>query len=223
MNKLTLIIYALPGGGKGTQGKILKDKYDTNYLCSGDIIRMIKEENTTIGRQVKERYDKGIPQPDEVILEIFRLKMLELVRATGNKKFVIDGFPKTIHQADSLEEICDELEMSKPYFIYLDVPENEVIKRISNRRFCKNCGTSYLPSQIEYNKMNCSKCDKRLSVRDDDKAEILMRRIQEENKRIGKLTDYYQNKDRLITINGKPSVLKVADLIVQSLMQKGII
>ncbi|EKD56266.1 MAG: hypothetical protein ACD_58C00241G0003 [uncultured bacterium] len=223
MKDFTLIIYALPGGGKGTQGKYLRDKYNANYLSSGDIIRKLKEESSPLGKEIKNRYNKGIPQPDKVIMEIFGNSIKKLVTDTANKKFVIDGFPKTANQAEFLDKLSAQLNMANPIFIYLDVDASSVIKRISSRLFCHECGASYLPLQNEFVEKKCFKCNGLLQIRDDDKPEVVKTRILEEKKRIKTLLEYYKKTNRLLIIDGKPAITKVNQLIIDSLRKNGII
>lgn len=222
MKNFILVIYALPGGGKGTQGKILENKLGANYLCSGDVIRQILKENSPLGKKVKTRYDQGIPQPDEVILEIFTNYILNIAKATDNDRFVIDGFPKTIKQAEALEKISDRLGLPKPFFIFLDVDPKSAIKRISNRLFCQMCGSSYLPSHPEYLAKSCFKCQNTIAIRSDDKPSVVRKRVEDEMIRIQILLNFYKKQNRLISVDGNPSIETVSKSIFESLKKIGI-
>ena len=223
MEAFTLILYGFPGSGKGTQGKLIKEKFNVNYLASGDVVREIMQSNDELGKLVKDRYNKGIPQPDDVIVEIFKKKMELVLIDSKNKKFVIDGFPKSINQAIELDNLSKKLFLKSPFFIYLEVPENVVIDRISNRLFCTNCGISYLPTQDEYKKEICSRCGDKLSKRIDDEPETVKVRLQKEKIIISNLLKYYQKKERLITINGNQSIDYVHKDIVNKLKINGMI
>ena len=221
MKAFTLILYGFPGSGKGTQGKLIVQQYKANYLGSGDAIREIMQSDSELAKQVKDRYNKGIPQPDDVIVEIFKEKISRLLQDSHNKKFVIDGFPKSINQAQELDTLAKKLSLSAPIFIYLDVPESVVLDRISNRLFCINCGISYLSSQDEYAKGICSKCGGKLSKRIDDEPETVKTRLQKEQIIISTLLEYYKKENRLISVNGNQDINSVYKEIIHKLQING--
>lgn len=219
MKNFTLILYGFPASGKGTQGRILQHKLAANYFSSGDLIRKIKEENNRLGQEVKKRYDQGIPQPDRIITRVFIKKVQDIVEQSGPKRFIFDGYPKSINQANALEEICQKLSLELPYFFYIKISAKSALKRISSRLFCPKCNKSYLPKDKEYKSKSCS-CGGHLTIRDDDKPAVVKNRLKKEKIIITKLEKYYKSKQRFFSINGEASVNKVSQSILQLLKKR---
>ena len=139
---LIITIIGPPGSGKGTQGDLIARKYKLNYIVAGNIIRRLRTLDTPLGKRVKENYDKGVPQPDEIIIEAFRE---EFSKMDVQKGFLLDSFPLSIGQPHELEKILAEYKLPSNIVIYLDVSADSVIKIIGNRLICSKCGSVYLP------------------------------------------------------------------------------
>lgn len=206
--KLVLVIIGSPGSGKGTQGKLIAKKYNLNFLGTGDLIRELRAQNTALGKRVKEYYDKGIPQPDNVIIPAVKQKISTLNIKNG---IIFDTFPLSVVQADALEKMMKEFDLPQPYTIYLEVRTATVIKRTKGRLICSVCSKIYLPDNSKsYLNKKCAKCNEKLIQRPDDKPKAVARRIKEYKSRMKDLKDYYHEKGRLIVINGEPSIPEIA-------------
>lgn len=223
MSDFTLIIAGLPGSGKGTQGHLLAEKLPANYLVTGDIIRQIRQENSPLGKAVKARYDQGLPQPDEVIVDIFKAKVKELLAQSQYKRLILDGFPRSLNQAQILDQFAQEINFPLPYFIYLAVQPQSVVERLSKRLFCQQCFASYQPKDQEYQSKICSRCGSKLWWRDQDQPAIVKIRIAKEKEILDQLINYYQQKHRLITVDGEPAIDQVHQQVSRSLQEKRII
>lgn len=223
MKNFTFIIAALPGGGKGSQGQILSKKLKANYFATGDIIRQIIKGDSQLSQEVKKRYDQGIPQPDSVIDELFKKTIIDFINLSGNKRFIFDGYPRSLSQAIKLDKLCKELDLAKPHFIYLKVKPQTALLRISRRLFCNKCGLSYLPGQTEYIKSLCSRCGQKIVIRDQDNPEIAKIRIDKEKIILDQLIDYYQKNNRLIEVDGEPNIEIIANNIINILTKQELI
>ena len=223
MKDFTLIISALPGGGKGSQGQLLQQQLKANYVATGDIIREMRNASSPLGKEIKQRYDQGIPQPDEVIVEVFKNTLEKLIAQNNHKRFILDGFPRSLSQAKLLDQFATELNIPKAYYIYLNVKPESVVKRLAKRLFCSKCYTSYLPAHPEYQTKICSKCGGKLTHRDQDQPEIIKIRLKKEKQIIDQLIKYYQDNQRIIMVDGEPSIEEVNKTVKQALNEKGLI
>lgn len=204
---LILNIIGPPGSGKGTQSNAIMKQYGVNRISPGDLIRELRAQETLLGRKVKTNYDKGIPQPDDIMIEVLKNKLLSL----DIKKGLLFDPLLSIRQTEEMEKILKHLGMPDLYAIYLHVSPETVIKRVSDRLICSECATIYLPSDGEaYLSKKCDKCRGQLIQRPDDKPEIIARRIQEYESRLKDLKKYYQEKGRLIVIDGEPSIEEIS-------------
>ena len=164
------IIFGPPGSGKGTYASRLQDKLGVDVVAMGDIFREIMKESTPLGKKVKSFVEKGLLVPDEVVIEVLKQRLAKASTKTG---FILDGFPRTIEQAKSLDDIA-----KIDVVIQLTVPDSIIIERLSTRRICKNCGEVY---NIRYLKPKiegvCDKCGEELYQRSDDTADVIRDRI----------------------------------------------
>ena len=164
------IIFGPPGSGKGTYASRLQDKLGVDVVAMGDIFREIMKESTPLGKKVKSFVEKGLLVPDEVVIEVLKQRLAKASTKTG---FILDGFPRTIEQAKSLDDIA-----KIDVVIQLTVPDSIIIERLSTRRICKNCGEVY---NIRYLKPKiegvCDKCGGKLYQRSDDTADVIRDRI----------------------------------------------
>lgn len=205
---LILNIIGPPGSGKGTQSKAIMEKYGVNRISPGDLIRELRAENSSLGQRVKINYDKGIPQPDDIVIEILKNKLL----SSDIKKGVLFDPLLSVGQTEAMEKILKDLGMPDLWAIYLHISPKTVVKRAGDRLICSDCAAIYLPIDGEaYVNRKCSKCGGKLIQRPDDKPEIITRRIQEYESRMKDLKKYYQKKGRLIIIDGEPSIEEISE------------
>lgn len=204
---LILNIIGPPGSGKGTQSHAIVDRYGVNRISPGDLIRELRSQNTPLGQKVKVNYDKGIPQPDDIVIEAIKNKIASM----DIKKGILFDPLLSIGQTEAVEKIMKDLGMPDLWAIYLKITPETVVKRVSSRLICSKCATVYLPADgSAYINRICSKCEGKLIQRPDDKPDIVMRRIKEYESRMKDLKNYYKEKGRLIVINGEPSIEEIS-------------
>jgi len=181
------IIFGPPGSGKGTYASRLQDKLGVNVVAMGDIFREILKEETPIGKEVKGFVEKGLLVPDNVVIEVLKQR---LAKVSAKKGFILDGFPRTIEQAEALNGVSNI-----DVVIRLTVPDWIIIERLSTRRICKSCGEVY---NIRYLKPKvesvCDKCGGQLYQRSDDTAEVIKERIQVYERQTQPILQHYAQK-----------------------------
>ena len=201
---MKLIIIGAPGAGKGTQAEKLSEKLNIPHISTGDIFRSNMSNNTQLGKQVRAYIDKGNLVPDELTIEIVKRRLQEKDCANG---FILDGFPRTIPQAEYLDNAAAELNISIDAVLDIVVSDKEVIKRISGRRVCPSCGMSYhisnIPPLVEG---ICDVCHSHIELRDDDKEEILVERLKVYHEQTEPVINYYQKNGKLIVVNGRETL-----------------
>ncbi len=197
----------LPGAGKGTQAEKINDKYNIPHISTGDMFRLAIKEGTDLGKQAKEYMDQGALVPDEVTIGIVKER---LSKSDCKNGFLLDGFPRTIAQAEALQELLKELDTSIDYVIHVDVPEEKLVERLTGRRICPTCGATY---HVIYNPPKvegiCDKDGSQLIQRDDDTAETVKNRLSVNMEQAKPLLDFYQNKGYLVTVNGDQEINQV--------------
>jgi len=205
--KTHLVLLGLPGAGKGTQGQMLSKKLGIPFISSGDALRNELKKDTKIAMKFEGYMNAGLLVPDEIVEE-FLEKMLD--NYDLSKGFVFDGFPRTTHQADFIEQYLRKVGVPLDAAVYLSVPDDVIIKRISGRRICPKCGAVY---NIYYNPPKhdeiCDICGTHLVQRDDDMPEVVEKRIAVYKKQTEPLIEYYKNKGILITVDANGSVQDV--------------
>ena len=203
---MIFIILGLPGSGKGTQAEKLAKTYNIPHISIGEMYRKIAKEQTEFGQKIREIMNKGELIPDEISNEIIKDRVLKPDCIGG---FILDGYPRTMRQVKGLEEFA------KPdVVIYLDVPEKEIIKRLSNRRVCPNCGANFnLITNPPKKDEICNFCGSKLTWREDDKPEAIRTRIKVQSEKMKPVLEYYKNNGKLVTINGNQPVDKVFEEI----------
>lgn len=216
MSPIIITIIGPPGSGKGTQGALIVKKYNLNYIVAGNIVRFLRTLDTPLGRRVKENYDKGVPQPDENIIDTFKE---EFSRMDVKKGFLLDSFPLSMGQVKALNEILTSYKLPENIVVYLDISADTVIKRIGTRLICSKCGAVFLPADAAFKIKKCDKCGGDLIVRADDNPEVARRRIEEYKSRMADLKKYYQGKGRLIVINGEPTIEEIHEDIVKRIKE----
>ena len=208
---MNIVLMGLPGAGKGTQADKIVEKYAIPHISTGDMFRAAIKEGTELGLQAKSFMDQGALVPDEVTIGIVRER---LSQPDCEKGFLLDGFPRTVPQADALDSILDELGRPVEHTINVQVEKEELIARLSGRRICKTCGTSY---HLVFNPpKEEGKCDKdggELYTRADDNPETVTNRLEVNMNQAQPLLDFYKAKGVLTNINGQQEISKVfADL-----------
>jgi len=201
----------LPGAGKGTQAEKIVQKYQIPHISTGDMFRQAIKDGTELGLKAKSYMDKGELVPDEVTVGIVRERLSKSDCQAG---FLLDGFPRTVQQAESLDQILNDLNKKIDYCIHIDVDKNILMERLTGRRICKSCGATYHlvfnPPQVAN---TCDKCGGELYQRPDDHAETVQNRLDVNVKQMKPLLDFYASKDVLKTINGVQEINKVFEEI----------
>jgi adenylate kinase len=204
---VNLVLMGLPGAGKGTQAEKIVEKYGIPHISTGDMFRAAIKEGTELGLEAKSFMDKGELVPDQVTIGIVRER---LSKEDCNKGFLLDGFPRTVAQADALEDILSELDKKIDYVINIDVDQSILMERLTGRRICKNCGATYHlvfnpPAKAD----ECDRCGGELYQRADDNAETVKNRLDVNIKQTKPLLDFYESKGYLRNIDGQQEISKV--------------
>jgi adenylate kinase len=210
--ELNLILLGPPGSGKGTQGKTLQEDFHLPYYATGDILRAAVKERTEVGEKAKEYMDRGDLVPDEVIIEVIGERVQQEEASDG---FILDGFPRTVPQAEALDEEMDDLERGITAAVLIEVPEEEIIRRLSGRRTCEKD-----PSHIYHLEFDPPKEDEvcdldggKLIVRDDDQPEVIKRRLEQYREKTEPLIGYYDRHEALLRVDGNQPPEEVGERI----------
>jgi adenylate kinase len=204
-----------PGAGKGTQAKKIAAIYNIPHISTGDIFRANIKDKTDLGLKAKEYMDKGLLVPDELVVDIVADRLKQEDCKDG---FILDGFPRTIPQAESLDKALISMDTKINYAINIDVPDENIVRRMSGRRACLKCGATY---HINYNppqvKDICDSCTGELILRDDDKEETVLKRLDIYHKQTSPLINYYEEKNTLVTVDGTKNIDDITKSIVEIL------
>lgn len=204
-----------PGSGKGTQGERIVDEYKIPVISTGDIIRRNLAQNTSLGKEAKSYMDKGQLVPDEVVISLVKSRLDEEDTKNG---FLLDGFPRTIFQAEELDKILEIEEKKLDKVFYLNVPKDLLISRISGRRVCRDCGKSYhIKTLIPKVDGICDKCRGELYQREDDNIDTAENRLDVYHKQTAPLIEYYQKHGILVELDGSCSMDALQAKIEESL------
>ena len=197
---MKIIMLGAPGAGKGTQAKMIAEKYHVPHISTGDIFRVNIKNGTELGVEAKKYIDQGLLVPDELTVKIL---LDRVAKDDCENGYVLDGFPRTIPQAEVLDKALTELGDKIDYAINVDVPDENIIKRMGGRRACLTCGATYHVEHIPPKTEGiCDKCGQELVLRDDDKPETVKNRLDVYHKQTQPLIDYYSNKGVLKTVDG---------------------
>ncbi len=212
---MKIIMLGAPGAGKGTQAKMLADKYGIPHISTGDIFRANIKNETELGKKAKEYMDQGLLVPDELTCNL----VVDRIQQEDCKEgYILDGFPRTIPQAEALDKALTELNDKIDYAINVEVPDENIVGRMSGRRACVGCGATY---HIVYNPTKtegvCDRCGKELILRDDDKPETVQKRLNVYHEQTQPLIDFYKNKGVLKEVDGTVDMNDVFDAIVKVL------
>ncbi len=209
-----LMFLGAPGAGKGTQAKILEQKYDAAQISTGDILRKAIEQNTSLGLKAKGFMDAGKLVPDDLMIELIREKFIQ---PDFTKNWIMDGFPRTVAQAQAFDHLLEELNQKLDCVIEVDVDRNLLVNRITGRRVCRNCQAPYHaifnPPKVEGVCDYCGKAD--IYQRADDKEEIVLHRLKVYDEQTSPLIDYYKSRNLLHKMDGSAPVEQVTSLIVE--------
>ena len=212
---MKIIMLGAPGAGKGTQAKQIAGKYQIPHISTGDIFRANIKEGTELGMKAKTFMDQGALVPDELTVAL----VVDRIQKDDCKNgFVLDGFPRTIPQAEVLDKTLAEMGEKTDYAIDVDVPDENIVNRMGGRRACVNCGATYhivnIPTKVEG---ICDKCNSETILRDDDKPETVQKRLSVYHEQTQPLIDYYKSQGILKTVDGTRPMDDVFAAIVEIL------
>ena len=197
---MNLILLGAPGAGKGTQATKIAERYGLTHISTGDIFRANIKNGTELGKEAKEYMDKGLLVPDELTV---RLLLDRVAQDDCKNGYVLDGFPRTIPQAEVLDEKLSELGEKVDYAINVDVPDENIVNRMSGRRACLSCGATYHIVSIPPKKEGiCDVCGSELVLRDDDKPETVQNRLKVYHDQTQPLINFYEKKGVLRSVDG---------------------
>ncbi|HOQ37613.1 MAG TPA: adenylate kinase [Acetivibrio sp.] len=200
---MRLVLLGAPGAGKGTQAVILSEKYNIPHISTGDIFRSNIKNNTELGKKAKEYIDKGLLVPDELTIDIVKDRINKPDCSDG---FILDGFPRTIFQAQELDKILEGMGIELDCVLNIDVSDEKIIKRLSGRRVCQ-CGKTYhILNNPPKKEGICDSCNGELFQREDDREETVIQRLETYHKQTEPLIEYYEKSGKLVTVEGRESI-----------------
>jgi adenylate kinase len=212
---MRIILLGPPGAGKGTQAKLLVERLGIPQISSGDMLRAAVKDGSPLGRQAKAYMDRGALVPDEVIIGLVRER---LQAPDGARGYILDGFPRTVAQAEALEKTLGELHLNLDHVLCLDVPSEDLVVRIAGRRTCRQCGAM---SHVRFSPTKrdgvCDACGGETYQRDDDREETVRRRLTVYAKQTAPLIQFYEGRGLLRRIAGTGEIVEIFARMVQSL------
>ncbi|MGC9109010.1 MAG: adenylate kinase [Caldimicrobium sp.] len=215
---MNIVFLGPPGAGKGTQAKILIERYGIPQISTGDMLREHRAKGTELGKKAQEYMDKGQLVPDEIILDMVKER---LSQPDCQKGFILDGFPRTVAQAEALDKLLEEMGKKLDFALALIVPDELLVERLTGRRTCKSCGMmyhiKYKPPKVD-NK--CDVCGGELYQRPDDNEETVRNRLKVYHESTAPLIEYYRKKGILREIDGSKSIEEITQQIIQILEGK---
>ena len=212
---MKIIMLGAPGAGKGTQAKMIAEKYGVPHISTGDIFRANIKNGTELGAKAKEYMDKGLLVPDELVVDL----VIDRFKADDCAKgYILDGFPRTIPQAEALDKALSAIGDSVDYAINVEVPDENIVRRMSGRRACVGCGATYHIVNIPTKKPGiCDRCGEPVVLRDDDQPETVKKRLDVYHAQTKPLIDYYGDQGILKTVDGTQPMETVFEEIVKML------
>ena len=201
---MRLLLFGAPGVGKGTQAKLLSAKFNIPHISTGDILRQAVKDQTDLGKKADEIMSRGDLVPDEVMIGIIQERLSKTDCSNG---FILDGFPRTINQAVQLDKLLADMHIDDIKLINIYADEEEIVKRLNNRRACRVCGHIFALAEIE-NSNFCPKCNSKDSfyLRDDDKEEVIRKRLNVFRQNTEPVLKHYEKQGKVISINGLGTV-----------------
>lgn len=207
---MKIVFLGPPGAGKGTQAATVTKKYSLAHISSGDLLRAEIKSKSELGLKVKDIIEAGELVPDELIIEMMRKR---IAQADCKNGFLLDGFPRTVSQADALEDIT-QIDV----VVNIDVPLTKLAERISRRLVCKDCGATYNKNDMpDVDHTKCLECSGEMYQRDDDRYETVMKRLDVYEKNTAPLVAYYKNNGKLVTVDGDQAIKQVGKQILETL------
>lgn len=210
-----VVLLGPPGAGKGTQAKLLEEKFAAPQISTGDILRKAVAEQGDLGKQTSEYIRRGELVPDQLIIDLVAERLKE---KDCEKGFVLDGFPRTIAQAQGLEEILKKIGLALTCVLSVQVPHELIVERLSGRRTCKGCGALY---HVVFDPPKaagtCNRCGGELFQRDDDRAETIRNRLRVYDNQTAPLVSYYRERGLLKSIDGVGKVEDIGKRMIQAL------
>jgi adenylate kinase len=211
MSELNLVLLGPPGSGKGTQGERLQEDFQLPYYATGDILRSAVRDGTELGKTAQEYMERGDLVPDEVIIGVITERIEDAEAVDG---FILDGFPRTMPQAEALDAELEKLGRALTAALLIEVPEEEVVRRLGGRRTCaKNGHVFHVEFDPPKEPETCDIDGSRLLIREDDKPEVIRHRLDQYRSKTEPLVDYYEEKGLLRRVDGSPSPDEVGDRI----------
>ena len=212
---MKIIMLGAPGAGKGTQAKKIAEKYSIPHISTGDIFRANIKNGTELGMKAKTFMDQGLLVPDELVVDLVVDRVQQEDCANG---YVLDGFPRTIPQAEALDNALNALGQKMDYAINVEVPDANIVNRMGGRRACVGCGATYhlefAPTKVEG---VCDNCQGELILREDDKPETVQKRLNVYHEQTQPLIDYYTAKEIMVEVDGTVDINDVFQAIVNIL------
>jgi len=212
---VNIILLGPPGSGKGTQAKEIIEKHQIPQISTGDLLREAVKNQTELGKKAKEYMDAGKLVPDEVVVGMVKERLQKDDCKNG---FILDGFPRTVPQAESLDQTLADVGKKIDKVVSIEVPDSEVVERLSGRRTCENCGTMY---HVKFNPPQqdgvCDKCGGKLYQRDDDNESTIKNRLQVYHDQTAPLKDYYSKKGLVKEIEGVGDISKIKEAVLKAL------
>jgi adenylate kinase len=206
-------LFGPPGAGKGTQAGLLIEKFGTAHISTGDILREAVAKGTEVGLKAQSYMTRGELVPDAVVIEIAKQKLADV----GQSGFLLDGFPRTVPQAEALDAALAELGMPLDAVVSLLVPEEELVKRLSGRRVCSGCGTPFHVDTMPRGMEVCESCGGQIVQRADDNPESVRNRLSVYGAQTTPLIDYYRNRSILAEVNATGPIGEVFQRVVEAL------
>lgn len=208
---MNIILLGPPGAGKGTQAKMLIDRYEIPQISTGDILRAAVKEGTALGKEAKSYMDKGALVPDSVVIGIVEERIQQ---PDCQKGYMLDGFPRTVPQAEALDEMLNKLSAQIDHVVSIEVANEELVKRLTGRRTCRECGAGYhVMFDPPKEEGVCDKCGGELYQRDDDNEETVSSRLNVYESQTLPLIDYYKAQEKIRPIDGVGEIKEIFERI----------
>ena len=204
---MRIILFGPPGAGKGTQAKVLSDRSGLSHISTGDLLRDNVKGSTPLGKQAKDFMDKGLLVPDELVANMLQERFSRQDLKNG---FILDGYPRNIAQAKTLDDMLAKLNMGIDFVVYLDASDSVIIQRLSGRLVCSSCGANFHITNMPPKAAGiCDNCKGPLYQRNDDKEETIKKRLEVYKKEVSPLIKYYETQNKLYRLSGdeKPELV----------------
>ncbi len=212
---MKIIMLGAPGAGKGTQAKRLAEKFTIPHISTGDIFRANIKNGTELGKKAKGYMDQGLLVPDELVVD---LVVDRIKQADCEKGYILDGFPRTIPQAEALDNALKAIDEKVDFAVNVEVPDSDIVSRMSGRRACLNCGATYhvvtIPTKVEG---ICDTCGSEIVLREDDKPETVLKRLEVYHNQTQPLIDYYTKQGILKEVDGRKNMTDTFEDILKVL------